>query len=155
MINICIFLLCSALFLFPERTAQWKALNEFSIALYSKNWSYCVEMATLLCMHVAQSVLRLNWSLIVVSLCLSLINTPQKKLPLTSLSLAMMENGNQLGEESLIGWVYDWLTAQTANDSSWATVANGADSSVRECEMRGHLFRASSVCPVWCCVDGA
>lgn len=31
----------------------------------------------------------------------------QKKLPLTSLSQAMVEGGNQLGEDSLIGWV--WL----------------------------------------------
>lgn len=128
------FLLCSALFLYPERTAQWKVLNEFSIVVNSQN--YCVELATLLCMYMVQSI---SQSLITVSLCLSFINAPQKKLPLTSLSLAMMENGNQLGEESLIGWVYDWLTGRITNYSSWATVANGADSSVRVWNMRAFI----------------
>lgn len=31
---------------------------------------------------------------------------PQKKLPLTALSQAMQDGGSQLGEESLIGWVW-------------------------------------------------
>lgn len=40
--------------------------------------------------------------------CISPCFTAQKKLPLTSLSQAMVESGNQLGEDSLIGWVCDF-----------------------------------------------
>uniref|UniRef100_A0A3Q3D3F9 Rho GTPase activating protein 17a n=1 Tax=Hippocampus comes TaxID=109280 RepID=A0A3Q3D3F9_HIPCM len=43
--------------------------------------------------------------LIILCVCLSSTQTypPQKKLPLTALSQAMVEGGNQLGEDSLIG----------------------------------------------------
>lgn len=48
---------------------------------------------------------RLSLRLIILCVCLSSTQTypPQKKLPQTSLSQAMVEGGNQLGEDSLIG----------------------------------------------------
>lgn len=85
---------------------------------------------------VWSSLCYVNLSLIIVCICPSFINTPQKKLPLTSLSQAMVEGGNQLGEDSLIGWVCVWLTGQITNYSSWATVANGADAPQRVWNMR-------------------
>lgn len=78
--------------------AQWKVLDDLSFGTTSNtvhslhNRCFCLWEDSNLCFLIV---------------CISPCFTAQKKLPLTSLSQAMVEGGNQLGEDSLIGWVCD------------------------------------------------
>lgn len=150
--NVCISLLCSESSLpLPdcEFTAQWKVPDEFSIAFNIKNWSCCIEFVYFLCTCIDWNRLCLSISLIIVCICPSSTHAPQKKLPLTALSQAMVEGGSQLGEESLIGWVCDWLTGQKTNCSSLATVANGAVAPPESVKYEA-MHSGQAICPLFC-----
>lgn len=94
----CIFLLCS------------ESAHPLSCSVESPWWSFLWhqhQIQSILCIRGA-FCLWADSNLCLLIVCFSPSFTAQKKLPLTSLSQAMVEGGNQLGEDSLIGWVCDF-----------------------------------------------
>lgn len=99
--NVCTFLSCS------KSTLSCSVEHPWWLFLWHQH-----QIEIVLCMKGAFTV----WAdshLCLLIVCISSF-TPKKKLPLTSLSQAMVEGGNQLGEDSLIGWVWDEYGQRTS-----------------------------------------
>lgn len=122
---VCIFLLCS------------ESVHPLSCSVESPWWPFLWHQHQIQMIFYIKGVFAVwaysNLCLLIV--CMSSSFTPQKKLPLTSLSQAMVEGGNQLGEDSLIGWVCDFSPGiHVANE----TVATQSGT-------KRHWFHTSSV----------
>lgn len=93
-LNVCTFLFCSK--------------STLSCSLESPWWLFLWHQHQIEMVHYIKGAFTV-WAdshLCLLIVCISSF-TLKKKLPLTSLSQAMVEGGNQLGEDSLIGWVCD------------------------------------------------